>query len=183
MQFWNFAHNVLSQKTMFKVSNRNTKKRCLLISKITLKTSEWRHLTTSYLREVTVQNHVLLEQIFQFEIKSLLSVMLSSLTACNFNKSRPIYVILWEMRNHFQNIWFMKIQNISIFLFLKKQPQKRTNFSTFYLIFKGPPFQYHKVRHPNFLQYTTFWNGFLKFELRKDSFFINILTKVSWKTL
>ena len=101
----NFAHNVLSQKkNIVKLSSRNTRKRCLLISKMTLKTSEWRHLTTSYLREVTVQNHVLLEQIFQFEIKSLLSVMLSSLTACNFNKSRPIYVILWEMRNHFQNI-------------------------------------------------------------------------------
>ena len=55
----NFAHNVLSQKTMFKVSNRNTRKRCLLISKITLKTSGQRHLTTSYLTEVIVQNHVL----------------------------------------------------------------------------------------------------------------------------
>ena len=31
-QFCNFAHNVLSQKkTMFKVINRNTRKRCLLI--------------------------------------------------------------------------------------------------------------------------------------------------------
>ena len=49
----------LAKKTMFKVSNRNTRKRCLLISKITLKTSERRHLTTSYLPEVTVQNHVL----------------------------------------------------------------------------------------------------------------------------
>ena len=58
MQLCNFAHNVLSQKTMFKVSNRNTRKRYLLISKITLKTSERRHLTTSYLPEVTVQNHV-----------------------------------------------------------------------------------------------------------------------------
>ena len=48
----------LAKKTMFKVSNRNTRKRCLLISKITLKTSERRHLTTSYLPEVTVQNHV-----------------------------------------------------------------------------------------------------------------------------
>ena len=59
MQLCNFAHNVLSQKTMFKVSNRNTTKRCLLISKITFKTADWRHLTTSYLPEVTVQNHVL----------------------------------------------------------------------------------------------------------------------------
>ena len=139
---------------MFKVSNRNTRKRCLLISKITLKTSGRRHLTSIYLPEVTALNHVLnsfSKNIYQFAIKSLLSVLLSSSTARNFNNSRPIYVILWEMRNHYRNIWFMKIQNVSIFLFLKKQPQKQTNFSTFYLIFKGPPFQYHKVRHPNFL--------------------------------
>ena len=44
----------LAKKTIFKVSDRNTKKRCLLISKIT---SERRHLTTSYLLELT-ENHV-----------------------------------------------------------------------------------------------------------------------------
>ena len=43
----------LAKKTMFKVSNRNTRKRCLLISKITFKTSKWRHLTTIFLTEVT----------------------------------------------------------------------------------------------------------------------------------
>ena len=48
----------LAKKTMFKVSNKNTSKRCLLISKITLQTSKQRHLTTSYLPKVTVQNHV-----------------------------------------------------------------------------------------------------------------------------
>ena len=48
----------LVKKTMFRVSNRNTRKRCLLISRITLKTSERRHLTISYLPEVTVQNHI-----------------------------------------------------------------------------------------------------------------------------
>ena len=42
------------KKTMFKVSNRNTRKRCLLISKITLKTSERRHLTTSCLSEAFI---------------------------------------------------------------------------------------------------------------------------------
>ena len=47
--------------------------------------------------------------------------------------------------------YFLKIQNVNVFLFLKKQPQKRTNFSTFYFIFTGPSFQYHKVKHPNFL--------------------------------
>ena len=142
------------RKTMFKVNNRNTRKRCLLISKTTLKTSEWRHLTTSYLPKVTVQNHVLnsfSQNIYQFSIKSLLSVLLSNSTARNFNNSRPIYVIFWEIRNHYRNIWFMKNSKCQHLLFLKKQPQKSINFSTFYLILKGPPFQYPKVRHPNFL--------------------------------
>ena len=124
MQLCNFAHNLLSQKeTMFKVSNRNTRKRCLLISKITLKTSERRHLTTSYLPEVTVQNHILDSLQCQFAIKSLLSVLLSSSTARNFNNSRPIYVILWEMRNNYRTIWFMGQMNLD----------KGTNLSTFYL--------------------------------------------------
>ena len=58
------------------------------------------------------------------------------------------------MRNHYPNIWFMEIQNVNSFLFLKKQLQKPTNFSTFYLTFKGPPpFQYHKVRHPRNLSW------------------------------
>ena len=113
----------LAKKTMFKVSNRNTRKRYLLISKITLKTSERRHLTTNYLPEVTVQNHVLdsfSKNIYQFEIKSLLSVLLSSSTARNFNNSRPIYLFLWEMRNNYRNIWFMKNSEYQHFLFLKK---------------------------------------------------------------
>ena len=118
---------------MFKVSNRNTRKRCLLISKITLKTSERRHLTTSYLPEVTVQNHILDSLQCQFAIKSLLSVLLSSSTARNFNNSRPMYAILWEMINNYRTIWFMKNSKCQHFLFLKKQPQKWTNFSTFYL--------------------------------------------------
>ena len=111
------------RRTIFKVSNRNTGKRCLLISKITLKTSERRHLTTSYLPEVTVQNHIFDSfsyNIYQFAIKSLLSVLLSSSVARNFNNSRPIYVILWEMRN----IWFMTNLECEHFLFLKKQLQK-----------------------------------------------------------
>ena len=55
MQLSKFSNNALSQKKMFKVSNKSTEKRC---QKITLKTSEQRHLTTSCLPEVTVQNHV-----------------------------------------------------------------------------------------------------------------------------
>ena len=66
-----------------------------LILKIKLKTSERCHLTTSYLPEVTtVQNHILDSLQFQFAIKSLPSVLLSSSKAWNFNNSRPIYVIL-----------------------------------------------------------------------------------------
>ena len=104
---------------MFKVSNINTKKSCLLISKITLKTSERHHLTACYLPEVTVQNHILdsfSSNMYQFAIKSLLSVLLSSSTARNFNNSKHIYVILWEMRNHYRNIWFMKNSKCQYFL-------------------------------------------------------------------
>ena len=139
---------------MFKISNRNTRKRCLLIPKTTLKTSERRLLTTSYLSEITVQNHIsdsFSKNIYRFAIKSLLSVLLSSSTARNFSNSKPIYVILWEIKSLYRNIWFMKNSKCQHFLFPKKQPPKSTNISTFYLIFiKGPPFQYHKVRHPNF---------------------------------
>ena len=97
----------LAKKTMFKVSNRNTRKRCLLISKITLKTSERRHLTTSYLPEVTVQNHILDSLQCQFAIKGLLSVLLSSSTAYNFNNSRPIYVTYekWEITTELFHSW------------------------------------------------------------------------------
>ena len=110
---------------MFKVSNRNTRKQCLLISKITLKTSERHHLTTSYLPEVTVQNHILDSLQCPFTIKSLPSVLLSSSTAHNFNNSRPTCVILWEMRNNYQTIWFMKNSKCQHFLFLKKAPMDK----------------------------------------------------------
>ena len=88
----------LAKKTMFKVSNRNTRKRCLLVSKITLKTSDRRHLTASYLPEVTVQNHVLgifSWNIYQFAIKSLLLVLLSSSTARNSTIVDP-YMSFYE---------------------------------------------------------------------------------------
>ena len=150
----------LAKKTMFKVSNRNTRKRCLLISKITLKTSERRHLTTSYLPEVTVQNHILDSLQCQFAIKSLLSVLLSRSTARNLNNSRPILDILWNIRNNYPTIWFMKNSKCQRYLFLIKQPQKWKNFQFFN--FKGPPFQYHKVRHLNFCNILHlemgFWN-------------------------
>ena len=132
---------------MFKVSNRNTRKRCsLLISKITLKTSERRHLTTSYLPEVTVQNHILnsfSQNIYQFAIKVLLSVLLSSLTARNFNKSRPIYVILWEIITEIFDSW--KIQNVSIFYFWKNSPKNGQVFQLFTLYSKDHHFSITKL--------------------------------------
>ena len=83
------------KKTMFKVSNRNTRKICLLmISKITLKASERRHPTTTYLAEVTVQNHVW--TVFLRIYTNLQSkVLLSSLTARNFN-NRNLFMSFYE---------------------------------------------------------------------------------------
>ena len=130
---------------MFKVSNRNTRKRCLLISKITLKTSERCHLTTSYLPEVTVQSHILDGLQCQFAIKSLPSVLLSSSTARNFNNSRPIYVILWEMRNNYRTIWFMKNSKCQHFLFLKNSPKNGQIFQLFTLYSKGRHFSITKL--------------------------------------
>ena len=102
----------LAKKTMFKVSNRNTRKRYLLISKITLKTSERRHMTTSYLPEVTAQNHG------QF--------LLEYIPICN-QVPRPVistkldpYMLFyekWEIITEIFHSW--KIQNVSIFYFWK----------------------------------------------------------------
>ena len=133
---------------MFKVSNINTKKSCLLISKITLKTSERHHLTACYLPEVTIQNHILdsfSSNMYQFAIKSLLSVLLSSSTARNFNNSRPIYVISWEMRNNYRTIWFMKNSKCQHFLFLKNSPKNGQIFQLFTLYSKGRHFSITKL--------------------------------------
>ena len=138
---------------MFKVSNRNTSKRCLLISKITLKTLERCHLTTSYLPEVTDQNHVLdsfSQNIYQFAIKSLLSVLLSSSTACNFSNSKPIYVIYEKSLPKYLIHENSKCEHF--FISEKNSPKNEQTFQLFTLYSKGRPLlQYHKVRHPNFL--------------------------------
>ena len=91
----------------------------------------------------------------------------SSPTPRIFNNSRPIYVIFWEMRNHYRTIWYLKNPKCQHFLFLKKTAPKIDKFFIFYLIFKGSPFQYYKVRHPNFLQYTTCWNIFFYFSWKR----------------
>ena len=40
---------------------------------------------------------------------------------------------------------------MSAFFISEKTAPEMGKFLAFYVIFKGPPFQYHKVRHPNFL--------------------------------
>ena len=144
--------NKQTNKMMLKVSNRNTRKSCLLISKIKSirTTSPDYSLFAGGNCPDPYLGHFFLEYI-PICNQNLLSVLFLSLAAHNFNNSRPVFVILWEMRNHYRNIWFMKNSKCHYFLFLKKQPQKWTDFSTFYLIFKGPSFQNHKVGHPNFL--------------------------------
>ena len=134
---------------MFKVSNKSTEKRC---QKITLKTSEQRHLTTSYLPEVTVQNLVWI--VFPRIYTNLQTKVCFHFF---FQVRRPAISTIVNPFMSFYEKFLSKYlihensKCFNIFLFLKKQPQKQTNFSTFYLIFKEPQFQYRKVRHSNFL--------------------------------
>ena len=126
----------LAKKTMFKVSNRSTRKICLLISKTALKTSKRRHLTTSYLPEVTVQNHV--QTVFPRIYTNLQSKVCFHFC---FQVRRPV---ISTIVNLFMSFYEKSLPKY-FFLFLKKQPPKQTHVSIFYLIFKGPAFQYHKV--------------------------------------
>ena len=130
MQLCNFAHKVPSQKkALFKVSHKHKRKRYLLISKIILKASERSHLNT--------MSWTVFPRIY--------TSLKSSPTAHNFSNSRPIYVILWGMRNHYQNIWFMKNSECQHFLFLKKQPQNGQIFQLFILYSKGRHFSITKL--------------------------------------
>ena len=134
MQLCNFARNVLSQKKiMFKVSKRNT--RCLLISKITLKTSERRFLTTRYLSEATTQNH-----------------FLEYIPICN-QVRRPVistiidpYMLFYEKSEIINEIFgSWKIQNVSIFYFWKNSPKNGQIFQLFTLYSKGRHFSITKL--------------------------------------
>ena len=69
----------------------------------------------------------------------------SSTAARNFNNSRPMYVILWEMRNHYRNIWFMKNSKCQHFLFLKNSPKNGQIFQLFTLYSKGRHFSVTKL--------------------------------------
>ena len=124
----------VAKKIMFKVSNRNTRKSCLLISRITFKTSDRRHLTTSYLPEVTDQSHVLDSfswNIYQFAIKSLLSVLLLSSTAHNFNNNWLLYVKFSETINFCRKIWLIENWKVISFYCWNKRCQKGQKFQFF----------------------------------------------------
>ena len=55
----------------------------------------------------------------------------------------------WEIITEIFDLW--EIQNVSIFYFWKSSPKNGQIAPAFYLIFKEPPFRYHKVRHLKFL--------------------------------
>ena len=69
----------------------------------------------------------------------------SSPMSRNFNNSRPLYVILWEMRSHYRNIWLMKNSKCQHFLFLKNSPQNWKSFQLFTLYSKGRHFSITKL--------------------------------------
>ena len=62
-------------------------------------------------------------------------------------KSLPKYLIHEKFK---MSTFFIKMSKTCLSTMSKTAP-KWTNFSTFYLIFKGSPFQYYKVKHPYFL--------------------------------
>ena len=103
---------------MFKVSNRNTRKRCLLISKKKKKskTSERRHLTSSYLLEVTSQNHIL--ESFTWNIYQYMS----------FYEKWETITEIFDSR---------KIQNVSIFDTWKSSAKNGQIFQLFTVYSKG----------------------------------------------
>ena len=123
---------------MFKVSNRYTRKRCLLISKITLKISERRHLTTSYFSGSNCPETCLGQ--FFLEYISIWNQV-----------PRPVIstivepYMLWEIRNHYRNIWFMKNSECQHFLFLKNSPKNSQSFQLFTLYSKGRHFSITKL--------------------------------------
>ena len=60
------------------------------------------------------------------------------------------YMLFYENEKSLPKYLIHEKFKISAFFISEKQPQKLAKFSTFYLIFKGSLFQYHKVRHPDF---------------------------------
>ena len=118
---------------MFKVTNRNTSKRCLLISKATLKTSERHRLNTSYLREVTVQNHVLdnFSYILQSNICFQFYFQVQRLVISRIVDPYMSFFEKWEVITEMFQSW--KIQNVYIFYFWKNSPKNGQIFQHFTL--------------------------------------------------
>ena len=87
----------------------------------------------------------------------------------------------WEIITEIFDSW--KIQNVSIFYFWKNSPKNGQIFQIFTLYSKGRHFSITKLDILIFCNILHLEIDFLKFELKKDSFFINFLTKVLWKTL
>ena len=85
--------------------------------------------------------------IYQFAIKSLLSVLFSSLTNRNLNNSRPRHAFFffekWVIITEIFNSW--KIQNVSIFYFWKNSPKNGQIFQLFTLYSKGRHFSITKL--------------------------------------
>ena len=140
MQLCNFVHNVLSQKTMFKVSNRNTRKRCLLISKITLKTSERRHLTTSCLSEAFIpriytnfQSKVCFQFCFQVR-RPVISTIVDPYMS---------FYEKWEIITEIFDSWKFKMS--AFFYFWKNSPKNGQIFQLFTLYSKGRHFSITKL--------------------------------------
>ena len=133
---------------MFRVSNRNTRKRCLLISRITLKTSERRHVTISYLPEVTVQNHIW--TVFPRIYTNLQSKVCFQFC---FQVRRPVISTIvdpymsfyekWEIITEIFDSW--KIQNVSIFYFWNNNTKNGNIFQIFTLYSKGHHFSITKL--------------------------------------
>ena len=67
-----------ANKNMFKISNRNTRKRCDIKNIKNTRKNQIR-----YLEEITVQNHYS-QSIHQFPFKSLLSILMYKLTSVHF---------------------------------------------------------------------------------------------------
>ena len=142
------------KKIYDKVSNRNTSKRFLLISKIILKTSKRSHLTTRYLPEVPVQNH-------QF--------LLEYIPICN-QVQRPVISIIVDPYMSFYEKWGIiteifdswKIENISIFHFWGNSPKNGQISQLFTLYSKGRHFGITKLDILIFCNIlhleTDFWN-------------------------
>ena len=81
----------------------------------------------------------------------------------------------WEIITEIFDSWKFKMS--VFFYFWKNYPKNGQNFQLFTLYSKGNHFSITKL---DILIFN--WNRSLKFELKKENFYINLLIKVLWKT-